>query len=127
MGSEPLVGEIPRWVSPPCGAADGGNGTQTSTGWDMGIPTHWGGTVNGGTVGDRDIYRSPSEHGRIIHCKTSYHGLVSGGGAEARNGRIQAMLAEARPGYPGDKGGECSSGGGRGDRDRTIRGIERVG
>ena len=32
------------------------------------------------------------------------------GEAEAGNAPIQAMGGEARPGYPGDKGGACSSG-----------------
>ena len=53
MGSDPLVGEIPRGVSPPGGAANGGHRPQTPTIWDMGLPTYWGGTGNSGTGGDR--------------------------------------------------------------------------
>ena len=81
MGPDPPVGEIPRGVSPPGGAADGGHGPQTSAGWDMGVPTHWGGASNGGTGVNRVIYRPLPEHGREIYCDPSYHGLVSGGRA----------------------------------------------
>ena len=78
----------------------------------MGVYTHWSGAGNDGDVGDRGVYRLPSEHVRILHCGSSYHGLVSGGEAEARTAPIQAMVGVARSGYPGDKGGACSSGGG---------------
>ena len=48
MGNDPPAGEVPRWFPPPGGTADVGHGTQTSTGWDMGVPTNWGGAGNGG-------------------------------------------------------------------------------
>ena len=40
VGPEPLVGEIPRGVSPLGGTEDGGHGPQTSVGRDVGVPTH---------------------------------------------------------------------------------------
>ena len=45
---------------------------------------------------------------------------MSGGGAEAWNAPIQAMSGEARPGYPGDKGGVCRGGGGGSRRGKNI-------
>ena len=59
MGTDSPVGEIPRWFPTPDGAADVRHGTQTSTGWDMSIYTHWGGARNGGDGGDRGVYRLP--------------------------------------------------------------------
>ena len=85
---------------------DGGHGPQTSVGQDMGVPTHLGGAGNGGTGGDQVIYRLPPEHGRGIHSYPSYHEFVFGGGVEASNVPIQAMVGAACPGYPGDQGGE---------------------
>ena len=81
----------------------------------MVVPTHWGVAGNGGTGGDRGIYLLPPEHGHTKHCESPYHGLMCGGGAEAGNAPIQAMVGAARPGYPGDKGRACSSGGGGGE------------
>ena len=104
--ADPPVEEIPPGVSPPSGAADGGHGPQTLTVWDMGVPTHWGGAGNIVTEGDRCIYHLSSEHVRTINFDYSYHGLVSGGVAEAGNEPIQAMVGAASPGYPGDKGAE---------------------
>ena len=60
---------------------DGSHGPQTSTGWDMGVPTHWGGAGNGGGGLYQGVYRPPPEHGHEVHCKSSYHRIVSGGGA----------------------------------------------
>ena len=48
MGTDPPAGEIPRGFPPLGGTADGGHGPQISTGWDMGVPNHWGGAGNGG-------------------------------------------------------------------------------
>ena len=48
LGNDPLAGEIPRVFLPPGGTADGGHGTQTATGWNMGVPTHWGGSGKSG-------------------------------------------------------------------------------
>ena len=61
------------------GAADGGHGYQTSTGWDMSVYTHWDSAINGGTGGDWGEHCPQPEHSRTIHCELSYHGLVSGG------------------------------------------------
>ena len=60
------------------------------------------------------IYQPPPEHGHTIHCDLSYHGLVSGSGAETGNAPIQAMVGADRPGYTGYKSGACSSRGGGG-------------
>ena len=72
---------------------DGGNIPQTSVRWDVGVPTHWGGTGNGGTGGDRIIYRLPPEHGHAIRCNLSYHGLMSGGGVESGTAPILVCLS----------------------------------
>ena len=95
----------------------------------MGVYTHWGGAENGGAGGDRGVYNPSPEHGRTLHCNSSYHGLVSGGGAEAGTAPIQAMLGASYSRYPGDKGGASRKrGGGRRqvqknqrDRERDIR------
>ena len=73
------------------------------------------------------IYRPPTEHVRTVHCDSSYHGLVSGGGAEAGNVPIQAMVGASPPGYPGDKGRACRSRGGGGDGYRKNGGRGIVG
>ena len=101
-------------MSTPGGVEYGGNGTQTSEVWDVGVPTHWSGAGNGGTGGDRGLYRPLSEHGCAIHCDPSYHGLVFGGGAESRNLPIWVMVGSARPGYYEDKGRTGIHGGGGG-------------
>ena len=62
------------------------------------------------------LHRPPSEQGRTVHCNSSYHRIVSGGGAEARTAPIQAMVRADRSGYSGDKGGACSSRGGGGGK-----------
>ena len=54
----PPVGESPQGFPLPDSAAGGGHGTQTSTGWDMGVYTDWGGAGNGGTGVDQGIYHS---------------------------------------------------------------------
>ena len=108
------VRESPQWFPPPGGTSDGGHGPQTSTGWYMGVPNHWDGAVNGGAGREWGAYRPPPEHGRTIHRNSSYHGLVSGGGAEAGTATIQAMVVAACSGYRRDKSGACSSGGGGG-------------
>ena len=46
--------------------------------------------------------------GRAINYNLSYHEIVSGVRAEAGNAPIQEMVGASHPGYPGDKGGECS-------------------
>ena len=79
--------------------------------------THWGGAGDGGVGEERGVYHPPPEHSRTIHCASSYHELVSGGGTEDGTTPLQAMVVAARPGYPGDKGRSCSIGrvGGYGD------------
>ena len=114
MGTDPPVGEISQGVSPPGGAADEGHGTKTSTGWDMGVYTHWGSAGNGRAGGDRGVYRPPPEHSRTVHCDSSYHGLVSGGGSESGTAPIQLMVGSSCPVYPGDKGRDAAAEGGRG-------------
>ena len=89
MGPDPPVGEGPRGVSPPGGMADGGHGTQTAVIRDVGVTIHWSGAGNGGIGGDQDIYRPQPDHGRVIYCNPSYHGLLLVGGADAWNGPIQ--------------------------------------
>ena len=76
VGTEPPVGEIPQGFPPPDGAVDGGYGPQTSTGWDMGVYTHWVGAGNGGAGGYQGVYRLPLEHGLTLYCGSYYHGLV---------------------------------------------------
>ena len=98
MGSDPSVIEIPRGMSPLGGTEDGRHGPQTSARRDVGVPTDWGCAANGGPGGDRG-------------CDSSYHGIVSGSGAEAGNVLIQAVVGETCPGYTGDKGGARVSGG----------------
>ena len=77
------------------------------------------------TGGDLDIYCPPPEHVCTIHSNSSYHGLVSGGGAEAGNVSIHSMAGAARPGYPSNKRGGCSSGGGRIQGRKKRRRVER--
>ena len=115
MGTELPVGEGYRGVSSPGGTSDGGHGPQTSAGRDVGVPTHWSGAENGGTVGYRGIYCPPPEHGRGIHCDPSYHGILFGGGKEDGGAPIQAMGGTSRPGFPGDQGRAGSCGGEEGD------------
>ena len=127
MVTDSQVGEPPQGFPPPGSAADGRQGAQTSTGWDMGVYTHWGGAGIGGAGGDWGVYHPPLEQSCTVHCNLSYHGLMSGGGAESGNTHIHAMVASARSGYPGGEGGECNSGWGevrRGQknwREREIR------
>ena len=82
----------------------------------MGVHTHWGGSDNGRTRGDRGKYRPPPQHGCAIHCNLYYHGILSVIRAEAGNAPIDARVGAARPVYTGDKGGVCSSRGGWGGR-----------
>ena len=81
MGPETPVGEVPSGVLPLGVMEDGGHGPQTSSGRDMGVPTHWSGAGNGDNEVDWGIYRPPPEHGRAIHCDPYYNGLVFGGRA----------------------------------------------
>ena len=41
------AGEGPQGFPTPDGMEDGGYALQTSMGWDIGVPTHWGGSGNG--------------------------------------------------------------------------------
>ena len=84
----------------------------------MAISIHWGGAGDSGTRIDWDIYIPPPEHGRTIHCNSSYHGLVSGGGAEAGGAALAEMVGAARSTYPRDKSG--ARGRGYGGRDRVV-------
>ena len=78
----------------------------------MVVYTHWGGTGNGEAGVDRGVYRLLKEYDHTGHCNSSYHGLVSGSGAEYGTVHIHEMVKAARPGHPGDKGKACSRGGG---------------
>ena len=91
MISDPLAGESPQGVLPLGGAADGWHGNQTSEGWDVGVPTHWGRAGNAGTGVDKVLYCLLPEHCHAIHCDTNNHGIVFGGGAESKNAPIQVM------------------------------------
>ena len=121
VGTDPLSVENPRGCPPLGGTSDDGHGPQKSTGWDMGVLTHWGGAGNGGSGQYQGVYLPPPEHGRTVHCNSYYHVLVSGGGAEAGTTYIQAMVGAPHSRYPGDKSGECRSGGRGGESDRGIR------
>ena len=50
VGNDPSAGDGPQGFPPLGGTTDGGNDTQTSTGWDISVPTHWG---RSGNVGAR--------------------------------------------------------------------------
>ena len=67
MGNDLPTGEGPRGFPATGSMADGGHGTQTSTVWDTGVPTHWGGTCNIGDVLDQGIYCPPPENVHTIH------------------------------------------------------------
>ena len=112
MGPDLLVGEIPQGDSPPGDVVDGEHGPQAPEGRDVGVPTHWGGYINGGTGLYRGIYRLPPEHGHAIYFDLSYHGLVFGGRVEAGDSPIQAMVGASRPGYHKDQYGNGRHGGG---------------
>ena len=81
----------------------------------MVVPTHWIGAVNDWTGGYLGIYYLYLEHSCAINFDPSYHGLVFGGGAEAGNDPIQAMVGAAQPGYHEGQGraGSHRGGGGR--------------
>ena len=113
-GSLTTSWEIPREFPPPVSKADGGHGHQISTGWDMGVTTHWGSTGDGGAIWYWGVYQPLPEHSRIVHRNSSYHVIVSGSEAESGTAPIQEMLGEVRSGYPGDNSGTCSSAGGGG-------------
>ena len=59
VSTEPPVEEIPRGFPTPGGVANSGHWPQTSTGWEMGVYTHWGGVNNGGAVGYEGVYIPP--------------------------------------------------------------------
>ena len=103
MVTEPPVVGIPQGFPPLGSVAGGGHGTQTYTGCYIGVYTQWGGAGNSVAGGDWGVYLTPPYYGRTVHCVLSYHGLVSGGAAEAITVPIQAMMVEARSGYPGYK------------------------
>ena len=90
------------------------HGTQTSTVWAMGVPTHFPGGGNSGAGLDRGVYRPPPEHGCTIHCNSSYHDLMYSGKAEYVTETIKSIVGASPSGYPSYKSGTCSSGGGRG-------------
>ena len=91
----------------------------------MGVYNHWGGAGNGGAVEEWGVYCPLPEHGRTVHCDSSYHGIVSGIGVEDGTATIQAMVVSASYVYKGDKSGACSNGGGGGDGYGRLRGIWR--
>ena len=53
----------------------------------------------------RGIYRPPPEHGRRVHYDLSYHGLVSGGGVEARDADLGKIVVASHHSYPRDESG----------------------
>ena len=48
MDNGTLAGESPQGFPSPGGMADVRHGPQTSMGWDMSLPTHWGSAGSGG-------------------------------------------------------------------------------
>ena len=46
MSNDLLYVEGHQGIPPPGGMAGGEHGTQMSKVWDMGVPTHWGGSGN---------------------------------------------------------------------------------
>ena len=61
-----------------------------------------------------------------MHCNSSYHGLVSGGGSESGNTTIAEMVGASRSGYPRYKSEARSIGDRGGDGDGGIGGREIV-
>ena len=53
--------------------------------------------VGGG--GDWGVYRLIPEHSCTVHCDSSYHELVSGGGEESGTAYIQAIVGADSLGY----------------------------
>ena len=86
------------------------------TGWDMGVYTHWGAAICNGGYGGESGRISPAAHNTVVQyiATRPIMDLCQFGGAEVGTEPIQTMVGEARSGYPGDKGGACSSGGGGG-------------
>ena len=67
------------------------------------------------------IYCPPPENSCAIHYEPSYHGFEIGGGAEAGNAYIQAMVGTARPGYHGNQDG--AGGRGKGGGEGQVGGV----
>ena len=64
----------------------------------------------------------PTEHGRTIHCDSSFHGHVSGGRVEAGDEALAEMSGTSCSRYPRDKSGALHSGDGGRDRDGVVEG-----
>ena len=126
MGGDPPAGEVPFWLPPPGVPEDGRHGPLTTIGHYMGISTHWGGAGDGGTRRYWGVYLSPPEHGRTTHCNSSYHILVSGGGAEAGDAALAEMVVAACSRYPSNNSGACGSKYGISDMDGGVGGREML-
>ena len=79
MGGDSPVGEVLFWIPQPGGPAGGRHGPRTTIEHYMGISTHWGNTVKGGTRRDQGEYCQPPENGHTTHCVLYYHVIVYGG------------------------------------------------
>ena len=93
----------------------------------MGIYNHWGGAGDSGTRRYQGVYCPSLEHGRTIHCESSYHRLVSGGGEEAGDEYLTDMAVAACSRYPMDKSGKRGRRDGGGERYRIVGGREILG
>ena len=76
----------------------------------MGISTHWGGADDSGTIINWGVYCPLKERSIIIHYNYSYHGLVSGGGAETGYADLSEIVRAGHSIYTRDKSGACRSG-----------------
>ena len=93
----------------------------------MGISTHWGGADDSGTIINWGVYCLLTERSIIIHYNYSYHGLVSGGGAEAGYADLAEMVRAGHSIYTRDKSGARGIVYGGVDGDVGFRRIERLG
>ena len=127
MGGDPPSVEGPCGLPPTGGPVDSGLVTQTPTERDMSISTHLDDDGNGGTRRYQGLYYALTEHGCTTHYDLSYHGIVSGGGAEARDAALAEMMGAARSIYPRDKISTSDIGYGGRDGDGGIGVRDRLG
>ena len=127
MGGDSLAGKVPHGLPPPGGLEDCGHGPQASFKRYMGISINWGGAGNVGNRINWGVYCLPLEHGCTKNWDLYYHGIVSGGEAEARYAAIVDMVGTANSRYNRYKSGEYGSGYDGRDRNRVARGKNRLG
>ena len=80
----------------------------------MGVSIQWGGAGDGDTRRDQGVYHLSQEHGLTINYDLSYHGIVSGGGAEDRDAALGDTMVGDRYRYIRYKSGKQVSGYGGG-------------